>query len=218
MHFLFKITERHAHAHWYDTAQHTEAIKRRDRDEIEETEEQVHHTNERREHRERIGALRIRDAEDYREQDRNKEVREDSGGSDERLAPALVPEVIRVIGHRLGPAEHEASIRYDQEGWDNDRTNRVDVWKRVEGEASGKLCGPVSEPVGGVAVGHLMEDDRKNKDDDGEAHQGEFRLHKDTAMVTSWNYGTKLRSYRKDDPDRRTVLEPDACYPVQPDG
>ncbi len=147
------------------------SVERRDRQQVEDPEHDVHvhGVDDHLLGRARVGRVR----EDRPEQDREQEVRDRSCDADERHA-ALGPEpqVARVDGHRLRPAEEEASRPVARD--EHQAAERLEVHDRVQGEAAEQLRGRVAEPVGDPAVRELVQ--RQRADEDRQHDQEDLEL------------------------------------------
>jgi hypothetical protein len=85
---------------------------------------------------------------------------------DNRLAPALVAQIVRIVGHWLRPAEEYRGLGEDEERGNGDGAHEIDVRNRVEREPARESRGRVAERVSGIAVRHLVGDDREDKNDE----------------------------------------------------
>ena len=110
---ILEITERQCHARWKDAAQERIAVEWWYGQEVEQTQEEVYERDDGGKLAEVCRADAKGVAGYERKGDGQDEVCRDAGDSDECLAPPLVPEVVRVIGHRLCPAEEKGGIRED---------------------------------------------------------------------------------------------------------
>ncbi|MDB5189651.1 MAG: hypothetical protein JWL82_608 [Parcubacteria group bacterium] len=173
-HAVLEITETHAIAVRQNAAQHRKAIDGRKRDKVEEPEEEVYEGNGRGRLRELEHAASECEAGKERERYRKSEVREHARGSDYGFAPSLIPEIVRVIGYGLRPAEHDVGVRKHEEGRHDDGAHRVDVAERIKGEAASELCGWVAQSICGIAVGHFVDDYGYEKDQEGENGRGDI--------------------------------------------
>jgi hypothetical protein len=72
-----------------------------------------------------------------------------------------VSQSIESHGHRLGVSEQKGSVDHEQDDRKRDRADRVDMLERVERDAPELRGGVVSESLGDITVGSLVQRNRE---------------------------------------------------------
>jgi hypothetical protein len=150
------------------------AIKRRDRKQIEEGQQQVHphsieqHALEDFPGREK-GRRRLSHQSDHREQRRGRDEYHQvccyPRQRHDDVTTAEVAVLPRGYGHRFGSAEGERSIRRDpQDDRKDDRHERIDVFQGIQRQPPEHVGGVVTLPVGRLGVGVFVSHDREQQD------------------------------------------------------
>src|SRR3989344_5979085 len=131
---------------------------------------------------------------------------EPSRGGNDCLAPSRrACEVVGIVWHRLCPAEEESARREYRDDGEDYRAEKIDVRDRVQGQSAGVAGGRVAQFVGGVAMRHLVDDYREDKNDKIDY----LHMESSNGSITTL-YGTHMRHNRKEIASWRRVFEPHA--------
>ena len=152
---------------------HMRAVERRDRHEVEDDQHEVDgHPVDHHDLQDAHGLPGGRGdaADEAEERDTDREdhgegqVARDPRQRHDDVAPAIVPVIARVHGHRLGAAEHDLPVGGEphHEGH-QDGEERVDVLDRVPGETTQVARGGVTLLERCVSVRVLVRDDGKQQ-------------------------------------------------------
>src|SRR5436190_4690241 len=142
------------------------AVESGDRDQVEDEQHDVHEQEPEDEPRELPAG---NDAEDEPGGDRQSEVRERAGQRDEGFVALPVPEVGRLVRHRLAVGERDEGRpdrdEQEEEGGQHHGAEAVDVRPGIERESPPSARRRISEPVGDEGVGVLVDDDARDQSD-----------------------------------------------------
>src|SRR3989338_7853803 len=117
-----------------DSAQYFGAIKRRDRNEIDDRKENVDDDHRSRKTDERIRKQSSGETDEETEDNREEKVDRGTGTGDQRLSKAGIAQIVRIIRNRFRPTEQKRGIREKHESRQNDGAEQVEMRQRVERE------------------------------------------------------------------------------------
>src|SRR3989338_2978579 len=151
-----------AQGSWKDAREDLGAVEGRDGEQVEDGEGAIDRDDG---EKERAEIRQDTDTDGEATHNSKREIGEGSRRRHDRLAPyAHTLEVVRIVRHRLGPAEEKAGIEDDRKQREDDRADKIDMRQRIESEASRVARRRVAKPISCNAMHHLVDDDRKNDD------------------------------------------------------